>query len=226
MKNYYDILGIPQTATKEEIHKAYRKLALKFHPDGNQNDKYFEEMFKQINEANEILTNDLKRANYDFRLKEQNEKVKNYDSLKFQYENSYQEPKENIRPQHQHSPKRTAEYPDFEEKEPVVMPRSRNDFNQLRRILWSVLVVLTIVLIFAKTDIEKKNINPPKRSGIVKQSTKKSLHIVHKKFKNKNQESFDLDIKPRELEQIKSSNTDRGAGDIKGKSSTEADSTL
>ena len=56
LKNYYQILGIGQSATIDEIKIAYRKLAVKFHPDKNQNDKYFEERFKEIQEAYEILS--------------------------------------------------------------------------------------------------------------------------------------------------------------------------
>lgn len=51
MKNYYDILGVSETAGADEIKKAYRKLSVKFHPDKNENDDYFSEMFKIINEA-------------------------------------------------------------------------------------------------------------------------------------------------------------------------------
>lgn len=65
MKNYYDILGLEQSATNEEIKKAYRKLSLKFHPDKNDNDTYFSDMFKSITEAYEILNDSVKRKEYD-----------------------------------------------------------------------------------------------------------------------------------------------------------------
>lgn len=63
--NYYEILGLQRTATQEEIKLAYRKLSLKFHPDQNQGDQFLAEMFKKINEANEVLSNPEKRRNYD-----------------------------------------------------------------------------------------------------------------------------------------------------------------
>jgi curved DNA-binding protein CbpA len=73
LKNYYDILGIPQNATKEQIKSAYRKLSIKFHPDKNNGEQFFESMFKNINEAHEILSDDWKRTNYDFQLKKYSE---------------------------------------------------------------------------------------------------------------------------------------------------------
>ena len=63
--DYYEILGVERTATKVEIKKAYRKLAMKYHPDKNPGDKEAEEMFKKINEAYQVLSDDEKRAVYD-----------------------------------------------------------------------------------------------------------------------------------------------------------------
>ena len=64
-KNYYYILGIQPNATKQEIKVAYRKLSLKFHPDTNNDDKFLEEMFRNIDEAYKILLNPEKRKIYD-----------------------------------------------------------------------------------------------------------------------------------------------------------------
>jgi len=64
-KDYYKILGVSRDATEEEIKIAYRKLALKYHPDRNPGDKVAEEKFKEINEAYEVLKNPEKRAMYD-----------------------------------------------------------------------------------------------------------------------------------------------------------------
>jgi curved DNA-binding protein len=64
-KDYYKILGVPKTASAEDIRKAYRKLAMKHHPDQNPNDKVAEEKFKEVNEANEVLSNPDKRKRYD-----------------------------------------------------------------------------------------------------------------------------------------------------------------
>jgi molecular chaperone DnaJ len=64
-RDYYEVLGVSKNATKDEIKKAYRKQALKFHPDKNPGDKKAEENFKEAAEAYEVLSNDEKKARYD-----------------------------------------------------------------------------------------------------------------------------------------------------------------
>src|ERR1044072_6784152 len=63
-KDYYEILGVPKTATEDEIKKAYRKLARKHHPDVNPGDKAADAKFKEINEAYEVLSDPDKRKRY------------------------------------------------------------------------------------------------------------------------------------------------------------------
>jgi molecular chaperone DnaJ/curved DNA-binding protein len=64
-KDYYDILGVKRTASEKEIKSAYRKLARKYHPDVNPGDKQAEKKFKEINEAQAVLTDPDKRKKYD-----------------------------------------------------------------------------------------------------------------------------------------------------------------
>ncbi|WP_159518016.1 DnaJ C-terminal domain-containing protein [Sunxiuqinia indica] len=64
-KDYYKILGVDKNASQAEIKKAYRKLAIKYHPDKNQGDKETESRFKEINEAHAVLSNPDKRKKYD-----------------------------------------------------------------------------------------------------------------------------------------------------------------
>src|SRR3974377_1322412 len=64
-KDYYGILGVKKTASAEDIRKAFRKLARKYHPDVNPGDKSAEEKFKALSEANDILSDPKKRKIYD-----------------------------------------------------------------------------------------------------------------------------------------------------------------
>ena len=64
-RDYYDILGVDKSSSKEEIKKAYRKIAIKYHPDKNPGDKASEDKFKEAAEAYEVLSDESKKARYD-----------------------------------------------------------------------------------------------------------------------------------------------------------------
>src|SRR6476619_934825 len=64
-KDFYSVLGVSSTASQDEIKKAYRKLAKKFHPDANANDPKAAERFKEISEANNVIGDAEKRKQYD-----------------------------------------------------------------------------------------------------------------------------------------------------------------
>ena len=64
-KDYYKVLGVPKDATEAEIKKAYRKLAREFHPDANKGDPKAEERFKEVSEANDVLSDPKRRKEYD-----------------------------------------------------------------------------------------------------------------------------------------------------------------
>jgi curved DNA-binding protein len=64
-KDYYKVLGVDKKASQDDIKKAYRKLAVKYHPDKNKDNKAAEEKFKLVNEANEVLSDPEKRKKYD-----------------------------------------------------------------------------------------------------------------------------------------------------------------
>ena len=82
MSNYYETLGVSKNATADEIKKAYRTLAFKYHPDRNPGDKAAEEKFKQITAAYDVLGDETKRRNYDLGGFETN----NYSSDSQQYQ--------------------------------------------------------------------------------------------------------------------------------------------
>ena len=64
-RDFYDILGVPKSSSKDEIKKAYRKVAIKYHPDKNPDDKAAEEKFKEAAQAYEVLSNSEKKEKYD-----------------------------------------------------------------------------------------------------------------------------------------------------------------
>ncbi|MGQ9864073.1 MAG: DnaJ domain-containing protein [Bacteroidia bacterium] len=79
-KDYYAVLGVPKTASQEEIKKAYRRLARKYHPDLNPGNKAAEEKFKEIQEAYEVLSNPQTRQKYD----QLGQNWKQYENLNWQ----------------------------------------------------------------------------------------------------------------------------------------------
>ena len=64
-RDYYEVLGVQKSASADEIKKAYRKAAMKYHPDRNPGDKEAEAKFKEVGEAYEVLSDDSKRQRYD-----------------------------------------------------------------------------------------------------------------------------------------------------------------
>ena len=64
-KDYYEILGVERTSSKDDIKRAYRKLAMEYHPDKNPGDEKAEDKFKELAEAYEVLSSEEKRRIYD-----------------------------------------------------------------------------------------------------------------------------------------------------------------
>ena len=91
MINYYHILGISKKASQKEIKEAYRKLALRYHPDKNPGNAYAEERFKEISHAYQVLRDSEKKAQHDFALvyESLNEQTSAYSSASNPYTNSY-----------------------------------------------------------------------------------------------------------------------------------------
>ena len=104
MKNLYQTLGINREASNEEIKKAYLKLAQKFHPDKNNGDDFFEERFKEINDAYEVLSNSFKKVRYDkdfddfyrrFKKTNDHNENKSYNNAQYDYEDVRKEKEKN-----------------------------------------------------------------------------------------------------------------------------------
>lgn len=96
MTDYYKILGLDKNASQHEIKKAYRKLSMKFHPDMNNGDEFFENMFKQLQQAYEVLGNESSRKAYD--LSQQNSKTTYRNQQEQSYTNTKSSYKENMMP--------------------------------------------------------------------------------------------------------------------------------
>lgn len=93
MKNYYQILGVQRDCSLNDIKKAYRKLATKFHPDKNDGDKFFEERFKEILEAYEVLSSPYKKEQYDSKYDTFfNRQKENHSSYSNREDDKYRQP--------------------------------------------------------------------------------------------------------------------------------------
>ena len=90
MSNYYEILGVSKTATADEIKKAYRTLAFKYHPDRNPGNAEAEEKFKQISAAYDVLGDESKRRNYDLGGYSDNYSYNSQSAGNQQYQRQYQ----------------------------------------------------------------------------------------------------------------------------------------
>lgn len=110
VKDYYYILGLNKTCTSTEIKEAYRKLSKKFHPDLNQGDKYFESMFRDIQEAYETLIDTGKKSIYDQRLRNSNptNSYSNTYDEKLKRQKNYRDQMEKLRIKEEELKKRKA----------------------------------------------------------------------------------------------------------------------
>lgn len=95
MKNYYQILGVDRYSNIQEINRNYRKLATKFHPDKNNGDAFFENMFKEILEAHEVLSDNLKKTKYDIQY-DNTFGTKKRETINAQTDFGYKENKSNL----------------------------------------------------------------------------------------------------------------------------------
>ena len=135
MKNYYNILGIENNASDEQIKKAYRKLSTKLHPDKNESDTFFNELFKNVNEAYSILSDKNKRIIYDRKLQELNNP-----KVKIEYVNIHPEPLKKVNVNKRQSAKEYVDWGSVRKWE-----KTRNVFI--------ILNVCLVILIFVPKNI-------------------------------------------------------------------------
>lgn len=96
MKNYYEILGLNENASQAQIKTAYRKLSQKFHPDKNQGDPYFTEMFKNVNEAYEHLKENKNQDSNKNNFESESERPKSESYTEKSRTTEHKKPKEGI----------------------------------------------------------------------------------------------------------------------------------
>ena len=171
MKNYYHILGLSPNADLEEIKTAYRKLSKKFHPDVNNQDKYFEEMFKEIQEAYETLTDSDKRRTYDRDFQEF------FNGKKTVYEAPKQEPP---RPQPRQEPPKAPSAQNTQ-------PKTNNKFS------WGWVVVPIIIAIFSLVGKCNKNSSASLETQRIQDSIRvaDSIYTVINKWTQNAQNAFE-----------------------------------
>jgi curved DNA-binding protein CbpA len=169
IRDYYYILGIKNNASEQEIKAAYRKLSKKFHPDVNEGEKFFEERFKDIQEAYETVSNPAKRKEYDWNLNQFYSSSSNKDDLKnaeerirCEYEAEFKKrEEENRRKQEQEFKKRVEENKRKQEEEYLKRKeeskrKQEEKMNKIgNNVLYILMVIITVFLIFGVLEIIK-----------------------------------------------------------------------
>lgn len=195
IKSHYDILGVDAHASADDIKKAYRKLSLKFHPDKNPDDNYFEAMFRQVNEAYLVLSDTEKRRSYDQMRLRSTKAYAQAESLKNK-ERELTEREQRLRSEHA---KWKSAFDEIN-AEPVIRSRPKPDKPDaikqpaaqvdLRFIKWSLYVVIVtlIVLIVNKNEPERVG-----KKGHDRLATSTRSH--HKRSKKKRHRQYHIETK-------------------------------
>jgi curved DNA-binding protein CbpA len=178
--DYYEILGINPSASDEEIKKAYRKLVSKYHPDRNPNNKQAEEYTKKLNQAHEVLSDTMKRKEYDA-------KRKSSYSQNNRYENTNQKNHKSESTQEEFETAKKRAEKKLRERERIINEKEKelkNQFDEQRKkrkiflALFIVTISLALVSLFFLTQSEKHDISQnPIASGLKLQNDSLRLEI-------------------------------------------------
>ncbi len=181
LKTYYDFLGISQDATKEQIKSAYRKLSIKFHPDKNNGDFYFETMFKNINEAQEVLMDDTKRANYDYKLKRSKSSNADEAELRRREEELRRKQEEILRKEQELNRQRFSQRPEATSSS-AVQTNDEFDWGKVVNFFWllNIGLVLLIFITPNKNDRVLKTVPKVNEAGAKRPSLGNKTYRVPK----------------------------------------------
>lgn len=163
MKDYYYLFGLKNDCSQEDIKKAYRELSVKFHPDKNDGKSYYSQRFQDINEANEILSNPIKRAEYDRKL---NSSFKEKD-----FENQ--------------SVKNQEKSPSNKNEKSSSSKSGISEYFTFTKFLLLVFFILLIIFYFKKKMIQSSSKNDEKPQIEVSDNKKTKPNSIKKKVKKK-----------------------------------------
>jgi curved DNA-binding protein CbpA len=200
MIDFYHLLGVNSDSSIIEIKKAHKKLVLKFHPDTNSGDKFFEDHFKKIQEAYEVLSDKQKRSEYDskfFAYRQENNNVKFEEEIKKKYEEEFKRKYEEelikkereIKKKYQTPEQRAAE--DAEDKK-------RHQLNIIQKKITKLKDEITIYnnqIVEKKEYIDKMNLQIKNAEAFISETIKKiEKNLAQLNYINGDLENMNVEI--------------------------------
>ena len=202
--NYYEYLGISMNASFDEIDKAYKKLALKFHPDINSGDKYFEEQFKMLNQAHSVLSDADKRQQYDISLINETNKHYKIEELKRKAEEKELEILKQIEIRKRQKEAYERQLQTQQQSQAIITSPYKNEQKPIKRevdkrkfwrqavnVMWVIVIGLGIVILSTKKgEWKNKSKEIPTNNSSIKTTPQRELkskvkNTVEKKSTNK-----------------------------------------
>lgn len=205
-KDYYRILGVSDIATQQEIKAAYKKLSKKFHPDLNEGDKFFEEKFKEIQEAYEILSNGATRKQYDFnRSQTFDQKYWFYGETLRQQEEELKRKQEEFKQREEDFRKSQFDLKSKKEKRTLFFELRRKIGSikkaHLKRVILLAVVIASLAAIrFVNEKIERNAVEKKER---IKAFTQKAISVIKGSWTERDDRIFsffELDFENKKFE--------------------------